>query len=120
MVKSSDAELVRKEPSVAGLPLQFAVRPARKAQGLLFAREHTEALLLAPCNDVHTAGMRHRLDIAFVDAQGRVLQAYRDVGPFQRLRNKDAVAVVERFASCSTPWFSAGDRVGITCLEGER
>ena len=120
MAKSSGEELVRKEPSVEGLPLQFAVRPARKAQGLLFTREHAEAMLLAPCNDVHTAGMRHRLDIAFVDAQGCVLKAHRDVGPFQRLRNKDAVAVVERFASCATPWFSAGDRVGITCLKGAR
>ena len=78
------------------------------------------ALLLAPCNDVHTAGMRHRLDIAFVDAQGLVLEAHRDVGPCRRLRNKSAEAVVERFSSCATPWFTAGDRVGVVCMKGDR
>ena len=106
--------------TAAGQPLRLATRAARKTKGLLLSREHAEALLLAPCCDVHTAGMRHRLDIAFVDVQGRVLEAHRDVGPFRRLRNKGAAAVVERFSSCSTPWFSAGDRIGVVCLEGER
>lgn len=101
-------------------PLLFATRTARKARGLLFSHEHAEALLLAPCNDVHTAGMHRRLDIAFVDVRGLVLEAHRDVGPFRRLRNRAAVAVVERFSSCSSPWFSPGDRVGVVCLEGER
>lgn len=106
--------------SRAGQPLLLATRPADKARGLLLSREHAEALLLAPCCDVHTAGMRHRLDIAFVDAQGCVLEAHRNVGPFRRLRNKGAAAVVERFSSCALPWFSAGDRVGVICLEGEK
>ena len=64
--------------------------------------------------------MHRRLDIAFVDERGLVLEAHRDVGPFRRLRNRAAVGVVERFSSCSSPWFSAGDRVGVVCLEGER
>lgn len=101
-------------------PLLVATSAPRKARGLLFAREHAEALLLAPCCDVHTVGMRHRLDIAFVDAQGLVLEAHRDVGPFRRLRNNGAAAVVERFSSCASPWFSTGDRVGVVCLKGER
>lgn len=108
------------EPVRAELPLLLATRASSKARGLLLSREHANALLLVPCNDVHTAGMRHRLDIAFVDANGCVLEVYRDVGPFRRLRNKGAAAVVERFSSCLTPWFSAGDQVGVVCLEGER
>ena len=98
----------------------IAARFRRKAKGLLFSPEHAGALLLAPCNDVHTAGMRHRLDIAFVDAQGLVLEAHRDVEPCRRLRNKSAEAVVERFSSCATPWFTAGDRVGVVCMKGDR
>ena len=79
-----------------------------------------KALLLGSCNDVHTAGMRHRLDGAFVGAQGLGLEAHRDVGPCRRLRNKSAEAVVERFSSCATPWFTAGDRVGVVCMKGDR
>ena len=100
--------------------LALAVRTARKARGLLLTAPNDKALLLMPCNDVHTAGMRHRLDIAFVDAQGLVLEAHRDVEPCRRLRNKSAEAVVERFSSCATPWFTAGDRVGVVCMKGDR
>ena len=110
MVEPKDPSLGASGPegdARVGRPLLIAARFRRKAKGLLFSPEHAGALLLAPCNDVHTAGMRHRLDIAFVDAQGLVLEAHRDVGPCRRLRNKSAEAVVERFSSCATPWFTA-------------
>ena len=84
MVEPKDPSLGASGPegdARVGRPLLIAARFRRKAKGLLFSPEHAGALLLAPCNDVHTAGMRHRLDIAFVDAQGLVLEAHRDVGP---------------------------------------
>ena len=83
MVEPKDPSLGASGPegdARVGRPLLIAARFRRKAKGLLFSPEHAGALLLAPCNDVHTAGMRHRLDIAFVDAQGLVLEAHRDVG----------------------------------------
>lgn len=123
MVEPKDPSLGASGPegdARVGRPLLIAARFRRKAKGLLFSPEHAGALLLAPCNDVHTAGMRHRLDISFVDAQGLVLEAHRDVGPCRRLRNKSAEAVVERFSSCATPWFTAGDRVGVVCMKGDR
>ena len=101
MVEPKDPSLGASGPegdARVGRPLLIAARFRRKAKGLLFSPEHAGALLLAPCNDVHTAGMRHRLDIAFVDAQGLVLEAHRDVGP----------------------WFTAGDRVGVVCMKGDR
>ena len=113
MVEPKDPSLGASGPegdARVGRPLLIAARFRRKAKGLLFSPEHAGALLLAPCNDVHTAGMRHRLDIAFVDA----------LGPCRRLRNKSAEAVVERFSSCATPWFTAGDRVGVVCMKGDR
>lgn len=119
MVKVRGSASVGGGSAHGGQPLLLATHAARKTKGLLFSREHADALLLAPCCDVHTAGMHRRLDIAFVDARGCVLEAYRDVGPFRRLRNKGAAAVVERFSSCSSPWFSAGDRMGVVRLEGE-
>lgn len=86
-------------------------------RGLLLARANAETLLLMPCNDVHTVGMRRRIDIAFVDGAGRVLEAHRDVGPMRRLRRREAVAVVERFSSCLSAWFTAGDRIGVVRLK---
>lgn len=106
--------------SVREVPLTLAGRAARKARGLLFSKQSGGALLLMPCNDVHTVGMKHRLDIAFVDAGGCVVECHRDVGPFRRLRNRQAVAVVERFSSCASPWFSPGDLVGVVGVKGER
>lgn len=99
--------------SASGQPLALATSAARRARGLLLAAPGNGALLLVPCSDVHTVGMRRRLDIAFVDEEGRVLEAHRDVGPLRRLRNRRAVAVVERFSSCSSPWFAAGDRLAL-------
>ncbi|WP_241963684.1 DUF192 domain-containing protein [Gordonibacter sp. 28C] len=94
--------------------LMLATRARRKAAGLLFDGPHDKALLLVSCNDVHTVGMRHAIDVAFVDRAGLVVEAHRAVGPLRRLRNDKAVAVVERFASCDAPWFAVGDQVMIS------
>lgn len=100
--------------------LTLATSALRRARGLLLSRPDEGALLLLPCCDVHTAGMGHRLDIAFVDGGGSVLAAYRDVGPFRRLRCKEATAVIERFSTCSSPWFEQGDRVGVVPITGKK
>ena len=111
--------LVPKGTRAVGRPLLIAARFRRKAKGLLFSPEHAGALLLAPCNDVHTAGMRHRLDIAFVDAQAGARSPSRR-GAVPEAAQQSAEAVVERFSSCATPWFTAGDRVGVVCMKGDR
>ena len=67
-------------------------------------------LLLVPCNDIHTFAMRRPIDVAFVAADGAVLEAHRDVSPNRRLRNKRAAATLERFAS-EEAWFAPGDRI---------
>ncbi len=94
--------------------LMLATRTRSKAAGLLLSGPSDKALLLVSCNDVHTVGMRHAIDVAFVDRLGRVVEAHRSVGPLRRLRNAKAVAVVERFASCDSPWFAKGDQVVIS------
>ncbi|MDN4468625.1 DUF192 domain-containing protein [Gordonibacter sp. RACS_AR68] len=92
----------------------LATRTRSKAAGLLLSGPSDKALLLVSCNDVHTVGMRDAIDVAFVDRLGRVVEAHRSVGPLRRLRNAKAVAVVERFASCDSPWFAKGDQVVIS------
>ncbi|OUO92124.1 hypothetical protein B5F40_01990 [Gordonibacter sp. An230] len=115
--KASSSDGVRERSEV----LRLATSAARRARGLLFARPDEGVLLLLPCADIHTVGMGRRIDVAFIDGAGCVLAAYRNVGPFRRLRHRNAAAVVERFSSCATPWFEPGDRMGVVSVkEGSR
>ena len=45
-----------------------------------------EGLLLRPCRAVHMLGMRMTLDIAFLDASGRVVALYPELRPGGRTR----------------------------------
>lgn len=74
--------------------------------------------VLAPCRDVHTYGMRHPLDIAFVSREGVVIESYRCIGPRCRKRVRRAYAVLERF-SRDTPWFERGDRITLQIRKRE-
>lgn len=99
------------------VPLSLAGTAAARIKGLLFSGPEEGALLLAPCRDVHTVGMRRPIDVAFVDASGRVVESQRGVPPFKRLRCPGAVAVVERFARCDSHWFEKGACIGIAQME---
>jgi len=42
-----------------------------------------EALLIERCASVHTLGMRYALDVAFLDAEGRVVKLSRGLKPLR-------------------------------------
>src|SRR5678815_5448867 len=42
-----------------------------------------EALVIAPCNAVHTFFMKFSIDVLFVDKQGRVIRVVHDVRPWR-------------------------------------
>ena len=92
--------------------VEFACSMPRRLKGLYGRNGFDAVLLLAPCNDIHTFGMHHRLDIAFVAPTGMVLEAHRDVGPNRRLRNRRAAAVLERIAA-NQPWYEPGSRIAL-------
>ena len=52
-------------------------------------------ILLAPCAAVHTFGMRHAIDVAFVSADGKVMEMRRALAPWRVALSLGAVAVVE-------------------------
>ena len=89
-------------------PLHIAARPWQRLKGLLGKDWKNDELLIVPCKDVHTIGMRQPIDIAFVDESGRVIDAWRKVKPWRRVRNRNAVAVIERF-SADDVWLNPGD-----------
>lgn len=50
------------------------------------APERGEGLLLTPCRSIHMYGMRYPLDVAFLDADGTVLDTYPFLRPGSRTR----------------------------------
>ena len=91
----------------------LATRLSSRMRGLLFAPESDDLMVLLPCRDIHTFGMRYAIDVAFLDASGKVVQSRRDVLPNKRLRCSHAVAVVERRAIPREVWFEEGDRIAL-------
>jgi uncharacterized membrane protein (UPF0127 family) len=59
------------------------------------------ALLLPRCSSVHTAWMRFPIDVAFLDADGRVVALAESVGPWRLVRHGGARAVVETRAGAA-------------------
>lgn len=91
--------------------LLLATRLSSRLRGLLFRPGSDDLMVLLPCSDIHTFGMRYAIDVAFLDASGVVVRSVRDVLPNKRLREPGAVAVLERRAIPRELWFDVGDYV---------
>ncbi|MDR1089088.1 MAG: DUF192 domain-containing protein [Coriobacteriales bacterium] len=68
-----------------------------------------EVLLLAPCRSIHSFGMRGLLDLAFLDAEARVLLSKRNLPPARTCSHPSAVAVIERRSNPQCPWPAVGE-----------
>lgn len=57
----------------------------QRMKGLLGRKEfkHGEALILKPCNSIHTFFMRFPIDVLFLDKNKRVVKAIPDLKPFR-------------------------------------
>ena len=100
------------DATLIGGEVKLAVTHRSRLVGLLENPDELSPLLIAPCRDVHTFGMRVSLDIAFLDANGVVMRVSRDVGRWRRIRCPGASMVVERVAR-KGPWLQEGDKVGL-------
>jgi uncharacterized membrane protein (UPF0127 family) len=80
-----------------GLEVPVAItRPSRLLGLALLPRGRAGSGLLIPrCRSVHTFGMRFRLDLLFLDADGRVIELRRGVPPRRFVRCPGAAAVLE-------------------------
>jgi uncharacterized membrane protein (UPF0127 family) len=95
-------------------PLVIADSFLTRLRGLLGRDGIDGALLLEPANSIHTIGMRFDLDVAFLDAERRVLR-HRTVR-----RNRlsmpvlHARSVLEAEAGAFTRWgLDVGDRLDV-------
>lgn len=80
----------------------IADTPFRRMKGLLGRKEFSRgaAIVLCPCNSVHTLFMRFPIDIAFIDKDHRVVKILSSLKPFR-------VSAVYLRASCAIE-FPAG------------
>ena len=54
-----------------------------------------EALLIEPCGSVHTVGMRYAIDLALLDAQGRVVATRSELKPLRLAAARGAKRALE-------------------------
>lgn len=90
-----------------------------RLRGLLFrpvlAADH--AMLISPCNQIHTFGMRYPIDVVFLDKDGCVIKIFYSVPPNCIRRCGSASKVLELLAG-SSDFFDI--KVGDVLKEGIR
>ena len=93
---------------------ELAFRPLvgrlAKLRGLLGTGVGAEPVALVGCAQVHTFGMRYRIDVAFVGAGGRVLGAWRSLPPGRVVGCRGAALCLER-PHGRAPWPKEGELV---------
>jgi len=106
------AWLVRDGDVLASADIARRVR--ERTQGLLGRDTVTGVLVLRPCRQVHTFGMRFPIDVAFCDRDGTVLRTVT-VAPWRVTRVVwRAGFVVEAAAGSFDRWhLQAGDTVEV-------
>jgi uncharacterized membrane protein (UPF0127 family) len=80
-----------------GLEVLVAATRVSRLLGLALLRRRRAGpgLLIPRCRSVHTFGMRFRLDVLFLDGDGRVVELRRAIPPGRVVRCSRAMAVLE-------------------------
>ena len=93
--------------------VDVAVDSASRRRGLLGRDGLVDAaLVIAPCNAVHTFFMRFPIDVLFVTREGRVIRATRRLPAWRMALSPRAFAVIELAAGASDG-IRAGDQVAL-------
>lgn len=95
-------------------PLCVACTPVSRLRGISAHAALRGVLVLAPCADIHTWFISQSIDVAFVDAQGTVLEACRGLPPRKRKRCKGACFTLERWAEPDAVWYERGQTLALT------
>jgi uncharacterized protein len=96
--------------------IEAAVEQRARRKGLLgrSALAERHALILAPCNAIHTFGMKFSIDVVFIGPDGRVVKIVERLARRRIAVSWDACATVELAAgSAHRAGISVGDRLAI-------
>lgn len=84
--------------TVVAHQVELANTFGQRLRGLMCRREMPtgSAMLLYPCNAVHTCFMRFAIDVVFLDRDGKVLEIVHNLSPFRYAGPvKESIMVVE-------------------------
>lgn len=65
----------------------------------LIARKTTNVFIFDNCNAIHTIGMTHAIDVAFVSSKGMVMKVIKKLAPWRFAQCKGARYTLERISS---------------------
>lgn len=79
------------------LRVMIAATPFKRMRGLLARRplSRGEAMLIRPCNMIHTVGMGYKIDVVFLARDGVVLRVADAVAPLRMRMHFGAHSVLE-------------------------
>ena len=78
-------KIINKSKGVVLADAIIADTPFKRMKGLLGrkALNEGEALVIKPCNSIHTFFMRFPIDVLFVDKNNKVIKAISSIKPFR-------------------------------------
>ena len=82
-------ELINKtKNTLLAKDIVIANTPFKRMKGLLGKKEFREgqALILKPCNSIHTFFLRFAIDVLFVDKENKIIEAISCLKPFRLTR----------------------------------
>lgn len=92
------------------MKVAFATSLLARLKGLYAHKEYADVLVLMPCCDIHTFGMKKPVDVAFISPEGCVLKVVRGLEPNKRLKCSGAALVMERYSSLDS-WPQEGMKI---------
>ena len=97
----------------SGVRVRTALRWWTRAVGLLATPQLDDpsGLWIAPCNSVHTFGMRYPIDVVFVDAEGSVTKTVPNLAPGRAAWGRAKSVVELRAGLIVSLGISCGTRV---------
>jgi uncharacterized protein len=104
---------------VLATTVRGAFDSASRREGLLKQSTWPQgsALVIAPCQAVHTVGMRFAIDVLFVDRAGRVVKVRERVRPWRVAGALTAFAAIELPAGSLAGQIRSGDAVTVLARE---
>ena len=83
--------------AVVASSVDMALTRSERRRGLLGRESLADdaAMFIAPCIAIHTVGMGFPIDVAFVDARGRIVRMVHSMRPWRLAASLGGCAVIE-------------------------
>jgi uncharacterized membrane protein (UPF0127 family) len=102
--------------AVVASSVDMAITRSERRRGLLGRDSLADdaAMFIAPCMAIHTVGMGFPIDVAFVDAGGRIVRVVHSLQPWRLAASIGGCAVIELAAGRLREYdVNVGDRLSL-------